>query len=164
MESLHIGRTLAVSRRTLVVGAAWAAPVILGAIAAPAVAASSTPTTPLIPVSELVVQAYSMWDQNEGGQPGPLGWAGGQGGGWQSPSKLPIGRVTYVVTLAKPNGTSTTLLTGSTVMSVGAGFVIGGLTWGIAPIPLGTYTLTVTVSGAGGLTRSDSTSVTVKSR
>ena len=149
------------SRRTLLAGAIWATPVIMGLTATPAFAVSGPDEPPPpAPVNEIVVQAYNLWNGNEQGQPGPLGWSGGQIRWDWSPSGRTSGTLTYTVLLTKPNGTTETLKTGAkTVTPVGT-TPIAELTWGTAPLPRGKYTLTVTVVGGGG-SASDSTSLTL---
>ncbi len=154
------------SRRTLIAGAVWAAPVVLGLASSPAVAASDgdTPQQQLaasVPVEELVVDAYSLSNLNEGGKGGPLGWAGGHIGWWNSPSNLTAGLISYVVILTTPGPESITLYSGTATITLGQSITLARRGWGDAPLPKGTYTVSITVTAKGGDILTDSSSVDI---
>lgn len=139
-----------VDRRRVLKAAAWSAPVIAIAVAAPAVAASTSPDI----VNEFAIDAYTLSDLRQNGERGPLEWAGGHIGWWYSPSGTAAVTVVYTAVLRLPDGTSQTLVP-STVVALGVSsqIVIPKIVWGAAPIPAGTYTVTfsATVDGHAGL-------------
>lgn len=146
------------SRRALIGGALWAAPLIMGLTATPAFAASSLD----VPIGELQVDAYDLRNDGDQPTPGPLYWSGGHIGWWSPPSGMTTGTISYTVTLLKPDGTSEMLATATRVIVLGQ-TEIKPITWGEkgAPaIPRGTYTVILTVTGKGGSV-SDSSAETV---
>lgn len=139
------------SRRTMLKTAAWSAPVIAVAIAAPAAAASGESGT--IPESKLTVSNYGIGP----GSASPLAWYGGQiqyQGNWQDPS---TGTVDYSVVLTGPAGLSTTIHSGTAAIGLYGSFPWPQYDFGTAPMPSGTYAVTVTVWA------SDATIVNAKS-
>ncbi|MGN6219260.1 MAG: hypothetical protein ACTHNQ_07135 [Microbacterium sp.] len=132
------------SRRSVVKAAAWSAPVIVLAAAAPGVAAS----TGDVPIAVLEIQSYGVTDA--GGQGvGPLQWAGGQI--LYTAGDPSVANVSYTIVAIFPDGTETTLRSGSVAIpAYGAAEITGPILYGEPPMPAGEYTLVSTVFGSDG--------------
>ncbi len=150
----------AVSRRQLLRAGVWAAPVIVLATAAPAAAASGEAAgSPIgagnVAASAFAVDAYSMYNLNAGGTAGPLGWAGGQVGYWNAVNGVALATFTWTLLLLRPDGTSVTIGSGAASIAAGSSFTLPSRELQGKPLATGTYTLTFTVFGSGGTSRSD---------
>lgn len=159
-----------ISRRRVISGIAWSVPVIAAVSATPAFAASGSGggTTPQpLPsqaVEELSVSCFSAWNESEGGKRGPIGWAGGQIGWWNGGGGVASGVISWVVTLTTPSGATSTIVTGASTITRGdhGKIELKKQKWGTAPLEAGTYTITLTVTGAAGASKSASTSITLE--
>lgn len=145
-------------RRRLLKAAAWSAPVIAVAVAAPAAAASTAPEI----TDEFTIQSYGVTDQGWSGNSGPLLWSGGQID-WGSPSQYTAtATITYTVTIFLPDGRSEQLAgPTSTVIPAWGNVKVDAISWGTAPIPKGKYTVTLnaSINGRSSLYISDSVTV-----
>ncbi len=149
------------SRRQVLRGLAWSAPAITMVSAAPALAASTPqPAGGTIPISELAVDCYSLWNHNNGGKPGPLGWAGGHVGWWWSPSGMTSGTFSYAVLLTIPGGQTSTVDSGTVTLASGQQKKWGQQFFLGQPLAPGKYSITLVITAKGG-SRSDTASVTI---
>lgn len=131
-------------RRGLLKAGVWAAPVIVLATAAPARAAS----TGDVPIDDLVIQSYGLSDVSGQGI-GPLQWAGGQVE--YEAADPATAMVSYTVVITLPDGSQETLTSGGlSIPAFGSAELTGPLTYGVAPMVAGDYTLTSTVYGSDG--------------
>ena len=155
---MSVRPVVGVDRRRVLKAAAWSAPVIAIAVAAPAAAASTTPEI----TDEFTIQSYGVTDQGWSGKPGPLCWSGGQIN-WASPSQhTATATITYAVTIFLPDGSSEQLAgPTSTVISPWGNVKVDAISWGTAPIPKGQYTVTLnaSINGRASLYISDSVTV-----
>jgi hypothetical protein len=70
--------------------------------------------------------------------------------------------ITWIATITTPAGATHTIITGARQITLASeSITIPTQTWGTQPMAAGTYTITLTVNGAGGVSKSASTSVTV---
>ena len=143
-----------IGRRQLMKAGAWAAPVLVMAVAAPAAAASDG----TVPVAQLTAQAYALSNLNANGTPGPLQWAGGQIGWWTVPAGSPtLANVSYTVILTGPGGLSVPLVAaGVANITQNGAHVFPVANYGTQPMAGGTYTVTLTVFGSNGSTSAQS--------
>ena len=155
----------ALGRRQLLRAGVWAAPVLVLATPGPAMAAaqSITPASggPNVPASATAVDAYSIYNLNAGGTPGPIGWAGGHIGYWNPVNSIAVATLSYVVLVTRPDGQTMTVESGMCNVVSGQSFRISEREIVQKPLTAGTYTLTLSVTGSGGTTSSDITSLTV---
>lgn len=137
-------------RRQVLKAGAWAAPVLVAAVAVPAATASES----AVPISQLSLQVYDIGNDNVGGTPGPVTWAGGQIGWWNPPAGSPaLASVSYTVILTGPGGLNVPLLpAGVANIAAGQAHVFPAVTYGTKPMAGGPYTVTVTVFGSDGST------------
>lgn len=158
-DSLQVA-TAGPTRRQMLRGLAWSAPAITMVSAAPALAASTPLPAGTVPVSELAVDCYSLWNHNNGGKPGPLGWAGGHVGWWWSPSGMTSGTFLYTVLLTIPGGQTTTVDSGTVTLTSGQQKKWGQRFFLGQPLPPGPYSITIVITATGG-SRSDTASVRI---
>lgn len=153
----------ALDRRQVLRAGVWAAPVIVLATAAPAAAQSITPAGggPNVPASATAVDAYSIYDLNDGGTHGPIGWAGGHIRYWNPVNAVAVATLSYVVLLKTPSGATFTVTSGVCNVASGQAFHLDQREVLQKPVAKGTYTLTLSVGGSGGTTNSDLATLTV---
>jgi hypothetical protein len=135
-------------RRQLLKAGAWSAPALVAAVAVPAAVASAG----TVPIAQITVQAYDLSNDNAGGTPGPLTWAGGQIGWWNAPQSGPaIARISYTVILTGPGGLSVPLVpAGVANIAKGQAHVFPAVTYGTKPMAGGQYTVTLTAFADDG--------------
>lgn len=125
----------AVSRRTLIAGAAWAVPTVAVLSATPAFAASA---------SSLATAIDGIWSLNYNNGPGPLGF-NFRIGNYSSPQEIDF---SYTVTILKPDGTSDLFITSSGSLGPGSALMSGDLAYPNATtkLPSGSYTVSLSVT------------------
>jgi hypothetical protein len=131
-------------RRQLVKAGAWAAPVVLLAVATPPASASPGP----VPSGQLTVTANAL--SSAAPAVGPLSWAGGSilwtKVGTGEPT---LATVTYSVTLTGPGGLSYDLYTGVQNVAPGGTITFPVTPYGVAPLAPGAYRVTITAVSDG---------------
>lgn len=153
--------TPTLDRRQLLRAGAWAAPVLVLATAAPAGAATLSGSGN-VPASALTPDAFSLSNANASGTAGPIEWAGGQVGYWNSVNGVTIATFTWTAVLAKPDGTSTTVASGAGSVTAGpTPFKIPAMAVAQKPLQSGLYKLTLTVYGSGTTSSSSQTTLTI---
>jgi len=135
VNSSDSGRPNAVSRRTLIAGAAWAVPTVAVLSATPAFAASVQ--------GPLSVNVPSLWNLNSGGVPGPIGMYLQVG---NSSSAAVV--FSWSLTVVKPDHTSVVWKSGSQRIGSYGTWSKDNLVYP-APnqnLPAGTYSFTLSIS------------------
>jgi hypothetical protein len=141
------------SRRQVMTAGVWAAPVLVLATAVPAAASSQVGDAPIEALTPL---ALALEDTTGGQHTGQLRWEGGQVTYGFSQTGPNVAQVPWAAAVLYPGETSPRSL-GTGVLAdtrYGQAAATGAILFGTPPLPAGRYTVTFTIYGAGGASKS----------